>query len=199
MNEKRSLTLRYAVVTAMLAAASAVLMFFSFSVPLMPSYIKMDFSDLPALIAAFTMGPHYGVIVCALKNLINLPFSTTVGIGELSNFILSAAFVLPAGFIYRKISNYKGAAMGSIVGAVSMGVLSFFSNLLIIYPLYAKVLVPMNVLMKAYTSILPFADQLWIALLIFNLPFTIVKGLLCAILAIVLYKPLRPLIQGSSF
>ena len=63
--------------TGMLSAVSTVLMFFSFSVPLMPSFIKLDFSELPALIAAFSMGPISGAVVCLVKNLINMLFSTT--------------------------------------------------------------------------------------------------------------------------
>ena len=95
--------LRTLTMTAMLAAVSAVLMFFSFSVPFVPSFLKLDFSELPALIASFALGPVSGVAVCLVKNLINLMFSTTGGVGELSNFFLGTAFVLPAGFIYRRV------------------------------------------------------------------------------------------------
>ena len=67
-------------VTAMLGAVASVLMFISFSVPLMPSFIKLDFSELPALLASFALGPWYGVLVCLIKNLVNLPFTTTGGV-----------------------------------------------------------------------------------------------------------------------
>ena len=94
MNRK-NFNVRKLTITAMLAAVSSVLMFFSFNVPLMPSFIKMDFSELPALFASITLGPVSGVVVCLVKNLVNLFFSTTGGVGELSNFILGAFFVLP--------------------------------------------------------------------------------------------------------
>ena len=94
---------------AMLSAVSTVLMFFSFNVPLMPSFIKMDLSELPALIAAFTFGPMSGVAVCFIKNLVNVFFTTTGGVGEISNFLLGAMFVAPAGFIYQKMKTKKGA------------------------------------------------------------------------------------------
>ena len=93
--------IRKLTVTAMLAAMSSVLMFFSFSVPFMPSFIKMDFSELPALIASFAIGPLSGAAVCLVKNLVNLFFTTTGGIGELSNFLLGVFFVVPAGIIYK--------------------------------------------------------------------------------------------------
>ena len=56
--------------TAMLAAVATVLMFFSFNVPLMPSFSKLDFSELPALLAAFAFGPLSGATVCLVKNLV---------------------------------------------------------------------------------------------------------------------------------
>ena len=77
---------RYLAMTAILAAVSAVLMMISFSVPLVPSFLKMDISEMPALIATFSMGPVSGVLVCLIKNLINLPMTTTGGVGELANF-----------------------------------------------------------------------------------------------------------------
>ena len=79
-------------VTAILSAAATVLMFLSFPIPfLIPPFIKMDFSELPALLAAFSLGPVSGVMVCLVKNLINLLFTTTSGVGELCNFLLGVA------------------------------------------------------------------------------------------------------------
>ena len=60
---------RFIVVTALLGALSSVIMLLSFSVPFMPSFIKLDFSELPALLAAYSYGPLAGVAVCAIKNL----------------------------------------------------------------------------------------------------------------------------------
>ena len=45
---------------SVLSALASVLMFFSVSVPLVPSFLKFDLSELPALIAAFTVGPLAG-------------------------------------------------------------------------------------------------------------------------------------------
>ena len=97
---KKRIDVRYVTVTAMLSAIAFILMFLDFSVPfIMPEFIKMDLSELPALIGAFSMGPVCGVAVCLVKNLLHLFISTTGGVGELSNFLLGTAFVLPAGLI----------------------------------------------------------------------------------------------------
>ena len=122
-------------VTAMLSAISFVLMFLDFSVPLMPPFVKMDISELPALLAAFALGPVYGVVVCLVKNFIHLvTMTTTGGAGELCNFLLGACFVFPAGIIYHKMKSRKGAITGALVGAVVMGVLSIPLNYYISYP-----------------------------------------------------------------
>ena len=67
--------------TAMLAAVSVVLMFLAFPVPLMPSFIKLDLAELPALIGAFAYGPLAGAAVCLVKNLVSLMKSASGGIG----------------------------------------------------------------------------------------------------------------------
>ena len=121
--------IRKIAMTGVLAAIATVLMFLHFQLPFMPSFISLDFSELPALIAAFTLGPVSGVAVCFVKNLVLLSQTITGGVGELSNFIIGSAFVVPAGLIYRHHRNYGGAIVGSVVGALLMAVLGFFSNL----------------------------------------------------------------------
>ena len=125
--EKR-VNVRYLTVTAMLSAVAYILMFLDFSVPFMPAFIKMDLSELPALIGSFAMGPLCGVVVCLIKNVLHLFITTTGGVGELSNFILGVAFVLPAGLIYKHKKNRKSALIGSLTGAAFMGIFSIVSN-----------------------------------------------------------------------
>ena len=79
---KKPFNLRVITVTAMLSAVSFVLMFLDFSVPFMPAFIKMDLSELPALIGSFSLGPACGVAVCLVKNLLHLLITTTGGVGE---------------------------------------------------------------------------------------------------------------------
>ena len=106
---KRNVQIRAMVVTAILAAMSYILAMMSFSVPFMPSFIKLDVSELPALIGSFSLGPVYGVLICLIKNLLGLMNSGTNGIGELSNFLLGAMFVFPAGLLYQRNKTRKGS------------------------------------------------------------------------------------------
>ena len=182
------------VVTAMLSAISLVLMMLEFSVPLMPGFIKLDISELPALLGSFSLGPVYGAVICIVKNLLHLTQTTTGGVGELSNCLLGIAFVIPAGIMYKKAKSRKGALIGSLVGAVCMAVVSVPINFFLTYPVYT-LFMPMEGIIGAYQIILPFVDNLLECLVIFNLPFTFVKGMLDVLLAFLVYKPLSPLLH----
>lgn len=184
---------------AMLSAVSTVLMFFSFNVPLMPSFIKMDLSELPALLAAFTFGPMSGVAVCFIKNLINVFFTTTGGVGEISNFLLGAMFVAPAGFIYQKMKTKKGAMVASVVGAATMALLSVVTNYYIVYPVYSNLMAPMEAILGAYRAINPNVETLMDALLWFNMPYTFIKGMLSVVITMFIYKPLSPILRGKNY
>ncbi len=196
MTRKR-VDVRKMTMTAMLAAVATVLMFFSFSVPLMPSFIKLDFSELPALIAAFAFGPLSGVTVCLVKNLVNVLFTTTGGVGELSNFVLGASFVFTAGLVYKHKKNRKSALLGSIIGAAAMAVIGVFSNYYVVYPVYTAFM-PMEAILGMYRAINPNVETLWDALIWFNMPFTFVKGLCSTAMSFVIYKPLSPVLKGLN-
>lgn len=182
--------------TAMLSAIAFVLMFLEFSVPVMPSFIKMDLSELPALIGAFAMGPVSGVMICLIKNLLHLFMTTTGGVGEFSNFILGACFVLPAGMIYQKWKSKKSAVAGALTGALLMAVVSIFSNYFIVYPVYYNFM-PEEVVLGAYQMILPGVKNILESLIVFNAPFTFVKGLFSVAVTLAIYKPLSPFLKGA--
>lgn len=181
--------------TAMLSAIAFILMFFGFSVPFMPSFIKMDLSELPALIGSFAMGPVSGIAICLIKNLLYLFITSTGGVGELSNFILGACFVLPAGLIYKKWKGKKAAVIGALSGAVLMAVVSVVSNYFIVYPVYYAFM-PKEAILAAYQAIFSGVDSILECLIMFNMPFTFVKGLFSVVITLLIYKPLSPIIKG---
>ena len=184
-------------VTAVLGAAASALMFVGLHVPLMPSFLQLDFSELPALIASFSLGPLSGVSVCLIKNLVHLFATSTGGVGELSNFLLGAAFVLPAGLIYKKRKNRAGALAGALIGSAAMALLSLPSNYFIVYPAYCLVM-PMEAILDLYRAINPNVNGLWDALIWFNLPFTFVKGLLNTAVTFLIYKRVSPILKGTK-
>lgn len=193
----KKVNIRYMTVTAMLSAIAYILMFLEFSVPFMPSFIKMDLSELPALIAAYAFGPVSGVLVCLVKNVLHLFITTTGGVGELSNFILGAAFVLPAGLIYKRQHNKKAAVRGALLGVLIMGLVSIPSNYFLTYPVYYNFL-PKEVVLSMYQAILPFVDSILECLIVFNLPFNILKGLFSVLITVKIYKYLSPILKGTK-
>ena len=194
---KKRIPVRSIAVTGILAALASVLMFLDFSIPVMPGFIKLDFSELPALLAAYALGPVSGVVVCLVKNLVNLLSTSTGGVGELSNFVLGACFVLPAGLIYQKRKTRKAAFWGAVLGAVVMAVVSIFSNYYIMYPIYTAFM-PMEVIIGMYQAIAPGVRTLWDALLWFHLPFTFFKGMCSVAIAFLVYKHISPLLKGKK-
>ena len=197
MSEQSKRTHRLAV-AAMLSAAAFVLMFFEFPIPaLIPPFIKMDISDLPELLAAFALGPLYGVVVTLLKNLLFIVFHGTSSayVGELCNFLLGAVFSFTAGMIYRKHKSRRNAFLGALIGCAVMALVSVPINYFLVYPVYAVVYAPMDVILDAYQMILPSADTLLECLTVFNMPFTFCKGLLDVALCFLIYKPLSPLLH----
>ena len=190
-------TVRKLTTTAVMAAIATILMYIEFPIPIMPAFVKLDFSELPALLTSFALGPWYGALVCLLKNLIHLPVTSSSGVGELANFLIGIFFVIPAGFIYQKMKSRKGALIGSLSGAVIMALISFPINYFIVYPFYTNFM-PMEGIIGAYQAILPSIRGLADALLIFNVPFTFVKGILDVILTFLIYKRLSPIIKGTN-
>lgn len=185
--------------TAMLTAVAAVLQFIEVSIPIMPSFIKLDFSDLPEIIGAFAYGPVAGVLIALLKNIIHLPFSNSMYIGELSNFILGAVFALTAGLIYKRKKTKKTAFIAGAAGAFAMAAVSIVTNYFVIYPLYYNVLgFPEEAVLQMYQVILPSVKSILQALIIFNVPFTFVKGLISVLISMVIYKPINPLLKGKK-
>ena len=193
----KEINVRKLTMTAMLSAVATVLMFFSFSVPVVPSFIKMDFSELPALIGAFSMGPVSGVMICLIKNLVNLTATTTGGVGELCNFMLGACFVLPAGLVYKRKKTKMSAITGALIGAIVMAVLSVPINYYLTYPVYAA-FIPMDTIIGMYQAINPSVTGLLDAIIKFNMPFTFVKALFSVLITVLIYKHVSPLIKGTK-
>lgn len=162
------------VITGMLGALSAVLMVFEFPVPLSPTFVKMDFSELPVMIGGFLMGPLYGAAVALIKVLLHfvLHGTTTMGIGEMANLIGSLSYVVPASAFYFARKTKKRGALALILGTATTSIVMTLANAFVVFPLYIRMfrmtqeaLVQMgtvtnplvtNMLTMAVFSVLPF-------------------------------------------
>ncbi len=189
---------RQLTVTAILGAMASVLMFAEISLPMfIPDFVKFDLSDLPALIAAFAVGPMSGVCVCLIKNLVNIGVTYSAGIGELANFLIGCGLVIPAGLVYKMKKTRKTAIIGALLGSVVMALVSIPVNYFISYPFYAR-LMAMEAIIEAYQKLNPKVETLLDALIWFNMPFTFVKGLCSTAVTVAVYKYLSPVLKHGT-
>ena len=109
---------------AILGAISFIIMLVEFPLWFAPSFYQIDFSDIPALIGAFSLGPVAGILIELIKNILHfvLKSSGTGGVGEVANFIIGALFVGIAGFIYQKNKTRKNAVIGMGLGTIIMAI-----------------------------------------------------------------------------
>lgn len=196
-NNMKNKKVRYAAVVGIMSAIAVVLQFLEFPIPLVPSFIKFDFSDLPGLITAFALGPVAGVLVSLIKNVIHLLVTQSGGVGELANFMIAAVFTLTAGLIYKFNKTRSGALIASLCASALSAVSCIFTNYYIIYPIYYKIAMPKEAILGMYQAILPSVDSILKSLLIFNVPFTFVKGLIISLICFIVYKKLSPVIKGE--
>ncbi len=192
-NRKTNLSVQYMTRIAILGALSAIL--FMIEVPVIAFY-KLDVSTLPALLGAFSMGPMAGLAILLIKNLFGLLHSTSMYVGELADFIMGAAYVLPAALIYRYRKSRSTALIGMIVGTVVMTLVAVLVNWKIMIPFYMTAYgMPMESIVAMAQSAMPFVDTEWELLLYVTAPFNLLKGVILSALTFLLYKRLSPLLH----
>lgn len=184
--------------TAILAAISSILFYFpELPVPLMPIWMKLDLSNIPALIGAFALGPWAGAIIVAIKDLLGLTHSGTGGVGELADFLVSIAFIVPASLIYWRRKNRKDALLGMAAGTLGIIIMGCLTNYYLLIPLFSKLFMPLEDILAAAATTLPGVKSLWTYVLWVVVPFNLIKGLLISVVTFLLYKRLSPVLHGK--
>ncbi len=191
---------KWMVKVAMLSAVAVVLMLLEFPLPFIaPPFYELDFSEIPVLVGAFALGPVAGVVIEAIKVLLNLLINGTItgGVGEAANFLVGIAFILPAGIIYKRNKSKKTAALGMVVGSILMVVLSCFVNTYILIPAYGAAMgVEVSAFVKMAAAIHPSIDSLWKMILLCVAPFNAIKVILVSAITTLLYKHISPILKG---
>ena len=181
--------------TAMLAAVAGVLMSLEFSVPMMPPFYKVDFSDVPSVIAVFLMGPVSGICVEVIKLLIKLITvgTNTMYVGELANLIAAFLFVWPLWFLYQKLgANRKAAVEALLISIVIRTACACFINANITLPLYAKAMsLPLDKVILMVASFNPAIKDLNGFIILATIPFNVLKVGLNYIVGQLLFVRLR--------
>lgn len=189
------LSVRTISMTAMLSAVAYLLAFVEFSVPLSPSFARMDLSDLPALIGAFAFGPLSGLLIELVKNTLQLMTTSTGGIGEIANFLMGASYVVAAGSIYKRHKTKKTAWIACVTASFVMGIAAALANYFILLPLF-EAFMPLDQLIASFGTFLPFIHTKLDIVLFNALPFNILKGLIIGSVTMLMYKRLAPVLKG---
>ena len=176
---------------AILAAAACILDLLQ--IPIIAFY-KLDLGNVPVLLGTFAMGPIPGIIILALKCLIGLLHSSSMGIGKLADFLMSLALIVPAGLIYYRNKTRKDAIIGMLIGTLCMTVAGVLINKWILLPFYMTAFhMDMNGIL-AYAGVNG-VDSEWRLLLLVTGPFNLLKGVLLCLVTALIYKPLSPLLH----
>ena len=181
--------------TAMLAAVAGVLMSLEFSVPMMPPFYKVDFSDVPSVNAVFLMGTVSGICVVVIKLLIKLITvgTNTMYVGELANLIAALLFVWPQWLLYQKLgANRKAAVEALLLSIVIRTACACFINANITLPLYAKAMsLPLDEVIRMVASVNPAIKGLNGFIILATIPFNVLKVGLNYIVGQLLFVRLR--------
>lgn len=196
---KGYLTVKNMCIIGMLSALAAVVMLFEIPLWFAPSFYEIDLSEVIVLIGAFTLGPVGGIIIEALKVIINTLFNgTSTGyIGELSNFVIGCTFILPASLIYHSKKTRKTALIGLIVGTITLTIVGSLMNYYVLLPAYGRIYYG--------GSITEFIEQgaeknglikdLKSFVLLATAPFNLVKGILSSAITFLVYKKISVILH----
>ena len=198
MNNKKKLNTKMIAQIGMLGAIAVVLMLFEIPLPFAPSFYEIDFSEVPVLIGCFSMGPMAGVLIEFIKIILNLCIngSVTAGVGELANFVIGCALVLPAAFIYKRKKTKKGAVIGLVTGTLFMTFAGCFINAYIMLPTYAKAFgMPIEALVEMGSAVNASITDLFTFVMFAVVPFNLLKGVLVSIIVLLIYKKISPILK----
>ncbi len=190
-------TARFVAKAGILSAVAILLMYLELVLPLMPTFLKFDFSEIAVLLAAFSMGPLTAILIELIKNLAHLATSATGGVGELANFIIGSFFVGTAGLIYQYQKSRKGAFLGMMIGTLVMTLAASLINYFFMIPFYV------NVMGFPFEAIIGMSQQVgntWVTsletlILYVFIPFNLFKGLVVSVIVAVIYKRFSPLLH----
>lgn len=178
---------------SILSAISAIIMLFEFPLPFAPSFYELDLSEAVILMGGFAMGPVAAVCMELLKNVLNFLINGTItaGIGELANFAMGCAFVVPASLFYKYHKTLKGAIISLVIGTASLVVVGCFVNYYVMIPAYVTLAnFPLEAILSMASKVNGLVTSLETMILFAVAPFNLVKGVICSIINLLLYKKL---------
>ena len=183
---------------SILGALAFLVMLFEISLPFAPEFYKLGFDEVIVLLGGLALGPWAAVCIEALKIALNLIISgtMTMGVGEIANFLIGLAFVLPPVLLYQKNKTRKQACIGLVIGIISMTIIGGLLNYFVILPAYAFFMkMPMENIIALGQMINPNVNGVLALVLLMTTPFNLLKGILCSFIVFISYKKVSPIIK----
>ena len=179
------------------AIAAILYILVKFPVPFLPPFLEFHFDEIPVLIASFAYGPIPGLCVLLVKTIIKLPFTSSLGVGELSDLIYGAALIFPAAILYKKNRNFKSVLIGLGIGFVLELVVSLFVNIYVMIPFYMNMMgLSEEAILKMCQVANPAITNVrWGYGLLAVLPFNAIKNVAIIVLTILTYKSVHRFID----
>ena len=159
MNSQQNKNLNKFIKISLLGAIAVVLMYFDFPIPFLPfPWLKIDLSDIPALMGAFAFGPMAGIVVELIKNLLILIVkgTSTYFVGELANFIVGVSLVAPAAWVYHRNKSRKNALLGMALGTLSIEIIGIIANVYLLLPAFGMNMVKDELIQYVTIGLSPF-------------------------------------------
>lgn len=184
--------------TAIFSAMAAVLMLLEFPLTFVaPEFYKLDFSELPILIATFYLGPVAGVTGELIKIVLKLMIrgTTTAFVGDFANFVVGCAFVLPASMIYHAKPGKKTAGLGLIIGGLIMVIFGSAFNGLYLIPKFAQMFGGLDGIIAMGAKVNGHINSIWTLVFFSVVPFNLIKAVVVSLLTFLLYKRISPLMH----
>lgn len=197
---ERVLSTRKITMVGMFSAIAAILMLFEIPMPFAPSFYKLDFSELPVLICGFAFGPVAGVMTEFCKILLKLLMksTSTAFVGELANFVVGCAFVLPATFVYLHKKNKKTALLGCVIGTIILTIVGTSFNAVYLLPKFAQLYgMPLDAIIGMGTAINPAITDVTSLVVLAVAPLNLIKGTSVSLLTLLIYKKISVLLKAG--
>ena len=195
IKKSKSISTKSLAKIGVLAAIAYVLMFISVPLPIFPSFLKLDVSDIPAIFGGIAMGPLAGFIIALIKNLLQIGSSFTGGVGEIANAIIGGTYVVIISYAYRKRSDIKGVMIGALLGTIGMTIMGCIANYFVVTPIYGQVFGSLDSIIAMGSALNPQIHDLFTFVIWVYAPFNIIKATVMTICVLPLYKKMDKILK----
>lgn len=198
--KKSPFTTKFITRTSLFAAIATILYvvpYLQFKLPIFPAFLEIHFDEVPAFIAGFAYGPFSATLVLLIKTLIKLPFTSSLGVGELADLIYGIVLIIPSSIIYKKRRNFTSVIIGTSLGVFLQVLVSSFFTTFVLLDFYMVVMgLSKQAILAMCQAVNPNITNLgWTFFLYVGLPFNALKDIILVVLTVLLYKRTKILLE----